>query len=223
MRELSIFIDESGDAGFCSEYYLITLVFHEQADRIDEIIAHYEQVLSDQALDTIPFHFNPLLNGNDNYKWKGVWNRRKQLNAFAMFVQHLPFTYQTFSFGKHNGTDSQTLAQHIEKDVTAYLRSNLSYLQSFDGIKIYYDDGQSIVTRVIHASIEKVIARQATVYRDASPEQYRLCQVADYICGIELTALKFENGRETNTDREFFDGIKAFKKNYLKKVRKHLL
>ena len=42
--------------------------------------------------------------------------------------------------------------------------------------------------------------------------------MADYICGIELTALKFENCRETSTDRELFDGVKTFKKNYLKKV-----
>lgn len=65
MRELSIFIDESGDAAFRSDFYLIALVFHEQDISIAERIRKYEGALSDQQLDRIPFHFNPLLNGND--------------------------------------------------------------------------------------------------------------------------------------------------------------
>ena len=34
MRELSIFVDESGDRNANSRYYLLTLVFHEQAEDI---------------------------------------------------------------------------------------------------------------------------------------------------------------------------------------------
>ena len=36
MRELSIFVDESGDRGGKARYYLLTLVFHDQADSIAE-------------------------------------------------------------------------------------------------------------------------------------------------------------------------------------------
>ena len=32
MRELSVFVDESGDIGSESRYYLLALVFHDQAD-----------------------------------------------------------------------------------------------------------------------------------------------------------------------------------------------
>lgn len=31
MKELSIFIDESGDVGSCSDYYLVAFVFHDQS------------------------------------------------------------------------------------------------------------------------------------------------------------------------------------------------
>ena len=43
MTELSIFIDESGDAGPVSRYYIVTLVFHEQAIELNANIAAYER------------------------------------------------------------------------------------------------------------------------------------------------------------------------------------
>lgn len=36
MSELSVFVDESGDLGGVSNYYLVTLVFHDQNDAIVE-------------------------------------------------------------------------------------------------------------------------------------------------------------------------------------------
>ena len=39
MREISIFVDESGDAGEMSRFYLITLVFHEQNLSISNVVA----------------------------------------------------------------------------------------------------------------------------------------------------------------------------------------
>lgn len=42
MEELSIFIDESGDVGCVSDFYLVSLVFHEQRFYIDENIRLYE-------------------------------------------------------------------------------------------------------------------------------------------------------------------------------------
>lgn len=221
MRELSIFIDESGDAAFRSDFYLITLVFHEQDISIAERIRKYEGALSDQQLDRIPFHFNPLLNGNDEYRWKDVRNRKRQLAAFTAFVQYLPIRYVTFLFEKRGRiTCTDQLSTAIEADVVRFLRKNLAYLQSFDKVKIYYDNGQSVVTRALRHAIEQSLAAQAAVYKDASPKTYRLTQVADYLCGIELTAAKYERGLQTKTDVEFFGGKRDFKKNFLKKMRK---
>lgn len=49
MKELSVFIDESGDFGEYSPhspYYIITMVFHNQDASINEALAHLEQELS---------------------------------------------------------------------------------------------------------------------------------------------------------------------------------
>ena len=224
MRELSIFIDESGDAGHVSRFYLISLVFHNQSDSIDSALSAYEYSLAVQNLDLIPFHFGPLLNGNDDYRWKGIRNRRKQLVAFSMLCNRLPITYATFSYEKRGANSSPSeLSRRIEQDVRRFIANNLEQFQSYDKIKIYYDGGQSIVTQAIHTAIEETISRQAAIYKDASPRTYRLSQAADYICGVELTSLKFEHSSETKTDLEFFDNKRQFKKNYLKKIRRKRL
>ena len=44
-----------------------------------------------------------------------------------------------------------------------------------------------------------------------------------FICTIELTALKYENHEQTATDERFFGPLGNFRKNFLKKVRKHQL
>lgn len=67
-KELSIFVDESGDRGGKSRYYLIALVFHDQADEVTEQVAEYERRLDECGLPDIPFHSEPLLNGHKDYE-----------------------------------------------------------------------------------------------------------------------------------------------------------
>lgn len=59
-RELSIFVDESGDMAGVSRYYLVTLVLHDQANDIREKVRRYEESLSRADLPNIPFHSEPL-------------------------------------------------------------------------------------------------------------------------------------------------------------------
>lgn len=224
MNELSIFIDESGDAGPISKYYLVSLVLHEQNDPIQEQVSRYEKLLRDRSLDLIPFHFGPLLMGNDDYEWKGIYPRKQQLVTFANMCQRLPFKYICFSYEKRGALSTpQGLSDQIESDVERFLEGHLEYLQSFGKVKIYYDGGQSVVTRAIHSAIEAKLSKRATFFKNASPKAYVLSQVADYVCGIELIAIKFARNEQTKTDTEFFTGKRPFKKNYLSKLRKKLL
>lgn len=48
-KELSIFVDESSDRGGEARYYLLTLVFHDQADSIAEAVTGYEAKLARTA------------------------------------------------------------------------------------------------------------------------------------------------------------------------------
>lgn len=95
------------------------------------------------------------------------------------------------------------------------------YLQRFDNVKVYYDDGQALVTKALHDAIGYALSKEAIVYRDASPQRYRLSQVADYICTLELEAIKYANKETGATDLLFFGMRKRFEKDFLRKVRRN--
>ena len=67
MAEISLFVDESGESGAESKYYLLTIVFHDQDAALDNQIALYEGSLRRKGLPDIPLHTSPLLNGHDDY------------------------------------------------------------------------------------------------------------------------------------------------------------
>ena len=77
MRELSIFVDESGSDGLSDRHYLLTVVMHGQSDSIANSIEAYEEALRAKGLLDIPFHASPLMNGKDPYSGLDLRTRKK--------------------------------------------------------------------------------------------------------------------------------------------------
>ena len=223
MRELSIFVDESGSDGLSDRHYLLTVVMHDQSENIANSIAAYEGALRAKGLPDIPFHASPLMNGKDQYSGLDLRTRKMMLGSFRVFFRHMPVKYHTFAYATKQFASLDKLAGAMRRDIVNFLFDNLAELQSYDMVKVYYDNGQSVVTNALHDAVEYALARDAVIYRDAKPADYRLFQLADYICTLELTALKYQVHAETATDRMFFGQWGSFKKNYLKKLRRHRL
>ena len=219
MGELSIFVDESGSDDLRSQRYLVSLVFHDQSKPIDEAIGRYELSLREKGLPNIPFHASPLMNGKDEYEFIDMAERKRLLAAFFVFARSLPITYRVFVYQSKDFTPA-SLRVAMERDIRLFMTDNLSLFQSFEVVKIYYDGGQSAVTQSLHGAVESVLAKRAFLFRKSSATQYRLSQVADFICTIELTALKYEAAEQTQTDDKVFGMKGSFKKNYLKKMRR---
>ena len=89
-KELSIFVDESGDRGGRARYYLLTLVFHDQAKSIADAVTNYEAKLARADLPNIPFHSEPLINGHKDYANLDMSQRKAMLAYFSSFVRKLP-------------------------------------------------------------------------------------------------------------------------------------
>ena len=223
MKELSVFVDESGDLGGESKYYLLTLVFHDQSDNLSHTISLYEQSLGSRGLPDVPFHFNPLLRANEGYWNLDASQRSKLLMSFSTFAQHTPFSYHVLAYRKDRYESTDALVRAMKRDLTEFLFDNLDKFAEFDLVKIYYDDGQPLISRILHAAFEYALFKSAVMYREAHPAEYRMLQIADFACGIELTALKYKSHEETSTDRRFFGQWRDFKKNYLRKLRRHFL
>lgn len=223
MTTVSIFVDESGEQGFQSKYYAVTLVFHDQSNPVLPSFTKYERVLRDAGLPDIPLHASPLLNGHDDYELLTVSERKRLLSHFLIMSQSLPIQYMMFFYRKSDFSSLSHLETRLKRDLVNALFERLDYLHRFDTVKLYYDGGQGLITNSLHTAIEYVLSKQAIVYRQGSPLEYRLAQVADFFCTIELTAQKYQLHEQTATDERFFGAYGSFKKNFLKKIRKHVL
>lgn len=220
MGELSVFVDESGNMGEDSKYYLLTFLFHDQSKDISGVVSSYERSLANRGLEDVPFHFAPLLRGNGPYSHLEVSNRNKLLISFLVFCEIAPIQYGTFMYRKDQFESMDGLKSKMKRDLILFLFEHLEWLQGFDQIKIYYDDGQRVVTHVLHRAFEYVVGKQAVMYREASPLDYRLAQMADFICGLELAAAKYQHGEIGPSEKRFLGTWKDFKKTFLRKIRR---
>lgn len=222
-KELSIFVDESGDRGGKAPHYLLTLVFHDQADSITEAVTGYEGKLANADLPNIPFHSEPLMNGHKEYEHLGISQRKAMLTIFSSFVRQLPITYTTFVYRRKEFEELDKLTNRMKRDITEAMHDRLGYFQSFDDVKVYYDNGQDIVKRALDNAMSQALSKGVMERRKTSMTDYRLEQVADYLCTIELAAVKYAAKEDGETYNKFFGGVGSFKKNWLKQARRKRL
>ena len=223
MGELSVFVDESGDQDGRSKYYVLTLVFHEQRFDIAKSIEEHRRGLAVRSLADVPFHAGPILNGHDDFCGMSFEKRKLYFTLFFMDVQKLPVTYQTFLYRRSEFSDSLLLSARMRRDIVLFLFDQLGYFQSFDKVKVYYDDGQAIVASALHAALKYALSVESVLYRKADPADFMLAQVADMLCTLELTACKFRNKEATRTDEKMFGSARSFKNNYMKALRRKRL
>ncbi|MDO4289751.1 MAG: hypothetical protein Q4C41_00785 [Eggerthellaceae bacterium] len=96
MRELSIFIDESGDFGPYEQhapYYLITLVFHNQADSVAEEIDYLKRHVAECGFPADhAVHAGSLIRREANYSSLDLNARKKLFRAqFNFMRRRAPF------------------------------------------------------------------------------------------------------------------------------------
>lgn len=227
--EYSIFVDEAGDTGTDSEYYLLTLVFHNQESSLATNIASYEAKLTGASLPNIPFHIQPLLGGEGDYSTLSIADRAKLLSYFHEFAVHCPVLHKTYLYEKKNygmrGKESdpaiiaKRLGDQMEKDLKSLLNDNLAFFQQFSKVKIYYDNGQKAVRKALHAAFTDRLSSVAVEFKsEVRYRKYRLCQMADMFCGFALLDYKFSNDLQTSTDKMFADDHKNLRKRFLKKI-----
>ena len=98
IKELSIFIDESGDFGEYqshSPYYIVSLVFHNQNNDITEKITYLNKILSNYDLNNNCIHTGPIVRREEVYQNMSLQERRNILNSFTAFIKKSPITYKT--------------------------------------------------------------------------------------------------------------------------------
>lgn len=86
MKDLPIFVGESGNLGWGSKCYILSLVFYVQANDVSEEIACCERLLLERGLQNKPFHLVRLMHGNKDFANEDIETRARYLFSFASFV-----------------------------------------------------------------------------------------------------------------------------------------
>lgn len=223
MSELSIFVDESGDFGkydYHCPYYIIALVFHNQDIDISDEIKRFDQSLIDLGYNDYIIHTEPIIRGEGDYQNCSIDDRKKLLKRTMSFVRHLDIKCQTFVVEKKHIDDSMGITARLSKEVSRFVREQETELSGFDKIKIYYDNGQTEVTKILTSVF---VSRLDNVeYKKVIPSDYRLFQVADFICTMQLIDLKRQLHINSKSEKILFVDERTFVKNYLKPIEKKM-
>ena len=196
MKELSIFIDESGEFGeydFHSPYYIIAMVMHDQTYDMTGELDKLEKELQYIGYPNHCVHAGPIIRQEQEYRFETI----------EIIV------------------DEVEAAGKLAKQVSGFLRDNMSFFSSYDVVKIYYDNGQIELNKIL-SSVFNVLFDHVE-FRKVIPSDYRLFQVADLICTLQLLELKCENHNLSNSEKRFFENEQILKKNYIKPLKKKIL
>ncbi len=219
MKELSIFVDESGDFGdydYHAPFYIIAMVFHDQAIDISTDLQILERELSNIGLENHCVHAGPVIRSEHEYKEFSIKERQHILKRLITFIRKLDLKVQTVYIEKKNMEDSVEYFGKLSKQLSNFIRSHLDYFLGFETIKIYYDNGQIEVSKLLSSVFNVMLDN--VVFRKVVPSEYRLFQVADMVCTLKLTELKMLNHSLSKSELLFFNDERTLKKNYLKVI-----
>lgn len=222
MKELSIFIDESGDFGDSrthAPHYLIAAIFHDQSMPIRSDLLRLERYLRTIGLPPDFYvHVGPAIRREGGYRSMSLEARKKLVYRTFAFFRSVPVTYKTFWVEKKYADGPTKIAAMLRNQIKDFITENYSTLQKYNKVKIYYDGGQAEVARVLRATFKSALA--SVTIKNAAPADYRLSQVADLICSLKLIEVKLKNGKLTKSERFFFRSGTEFRKKFLIPMRK---
>ena len=221
MKELSVFIDESGDFGDYdpkSPFYIISMVMHDQHNDIKKQIHHLDRGLSETSLKRDFVHAGPLIRREYEYRNIALQERIKILRKIINFSSKTNFLHKSFVVEKKHIESEAKLTEVFVRQFSSFIKSHYLYFLSFDKIKIYYDNGQVGVTKIIIAVFTTLFNN--VEFKKALQKDYKMLQVADLICTATLTELKLKNKTLSRSERLILGSDRDINKNFLKPLKK---
>ena len=182
MKELSIFVDESGDFGDYAEhssYYIISLVLHDQSVDIKKDFNWIENKLSDLGYTDHCIHSGPIIRNEQEYRKDTIDNRRMLFKTIMVFFRKLDIICKTISIEKKHIKDPLEAVSKLAKMLAQFIKENYAFFMSYDVVKVYYDNGQIEVTKLL-SSVFNVLLENVE-FKKVIPSNYRLFQVADLV------------------------------------------
>ena len=167
-------------------------------------------------------HTAPLIRQDKPFENMLREERKSIFRVFARFAEQLPISYITFTARKAFYQDGKQLEEAFERQIRSFIEDKLEYFQTFERITIYYDCGQAIISKILRDTFGTIFGNRMD-FRTAYQKDYKLLQVADYICTLEQSKVRWDNDNPTKSEQVFFLSRQKFMQNYYRKiVKKHI-
>ena len=226
VKEISVFVDESGTFDpdvEASRFYLVCMVFHDQANAIADSIQKLNNALAELGLqEDHAVHAGPLMRWESPYRNFEGPKRRTIFSRMMSFIRKSEITYRCFCVDKRTVDDYEGLRKRLLREITTFLTAKMEDLIAYDKLKIYYDNGQADVLSTLQEGFKPFNPRVEFI-ENVTPSKYRLFQAADMIATLELIRAKLRaDGRITTSEKGFFESIQKLNRAYLKPLSRKL-
>lgn len=221
MKELSVFIDESGDFGAYdpkSPYYIIGMVFHDQSKDISENIRHFDDSLRQIGFKPDYIHVGPLIRREYDYRNLSVKERVHILRRLFSFAGSIDFKYVAFVAEKKHFKEEADLISKLARQIGEFIREHYRFFTDYSRVKIYYDNGQHEVNKIIISVFSSQLFN--VEFKKAYQKDYRLAQIADLVCTATLTELKMKAKTLSKSERNIFGEDRDIKKKIIKPLER---
>ena len=219
MKELSIFVDESGNFGSYDHHsplYIFSLVFHDQSNDISTYVESLNRELDFIDYGSRYFHAGPIIRRENEYENLDIATRRRIFNKMSFFANHVEYKYAIVEVEKKHIEDETELMLQLSKQLGHIIRNNYQFFLNYDVIKIYYDNGQKQLSKVLITVLAALI--DEPIFKMVKPQDYSLFQVADYLSTLELINIKYEEKIVSNSEKYFFGERRFFYRNYYRMI-----
>lgn len=219
-KEISVFIDESGSfdrEDIASRYYLVCMVFHDQTIDLTPHLSKFDEELRNLGLgESHCIHAGPLIRREQDYRNMSREERRFIFSKMLAFARKADFSYKCFHVDKRFVSTTEAMHDALLQQILVFLIANAQTLNAYERLKIFYDNGQAQVSTILKEAFAPFASKTEFVPQ-VSPTRYRLFQLADILCTLELANLKLTTGnRLTESEIAFFGSIQNLRKSYLK-------
>lgn len=147
-----------------------------------------------------------------------IEKRRRIFNKMVAFFRQVNIRYKCFYIEKKHMEEVVVETGRLSKLISGFIRDHYEEFLSFDDVKIYYDNGQVEVSKILSSVFNALLPNP--IFRKVMPTDYKLFQVADLLCSLKLIQLKMNNNMFSKSEKAFFGSMRDLRKNYLKPVSK---
>ena len=197
------------------------MVFHNQSININENISKLEESVRVSGFNVEYIHTGPVIRREDVFANYSIDERRKLIYKMLNFYNNCEIFHDTVIINRKEATDKLTLSGKLAKGITEMIRRHIEYFNQFDKVIVYYDNGQIELSSILNAVLTVLFGD--VEFRKAEPQKYRLLQVADFICSMELLKIKRDEKRLSKSEEKFFYKPQELKKVFLKSIDKKKL